>query len=124
MKLSEAVPLIAADAESPDPGKVSAFEFAPDQRRRRLLANLAIWVLNIARLQPVVIAMEDLHWVDPSTLELTQMLVEQGRHRAAAAALYGAAGVPRAMADAGASCADHAQPPECTAIRRDDGREV
>ena len=28
--------------------------------------------------QPLVMAIEDLHWVDPSTLELIQLLVEQG----------------------------------------------
>src|SRR5258705_2129258 len=32
----------------------------------------------MARAQPLVIATEDLHWADPSTLELIQLLVEQG----------------------------------------------
>lgn len=77
MKLDEAVPLIAEMLNLPIPDKYPALLFAPDQRRKRLLADLATWVLNIARLQPVVIAMEDLHWVDPSTLELMQTLVEQ-----------------------------------------------
>src|SRR5262249_22137416 len=31
-----------------------------------------------ARAQPLVIATEDLHWADPSTLELIGLLVEQG----------------------------------------------
>jgi predicted ATPase len=35
-------------------------------------------VLGSARAQPLIIATEDLHWVDPSTLELIQLLVEQG----------------------------------------------
>ncbi len=77
MKLGEAVPLIAQLLDLPIPEKYPPLMFAPNQQRKRLLANLATWVLNVARLQPVVIAMEDLHWVDPSTLELTQMLVEQ-----------------------------------------------
>ncbi len=51
---------------------------APEVARRRLLATLAAWVLGAARLQPLVILLEDLHWVDPSTLELQQLLVEQG----------------------------------------------
>src|SRR5262249_1345835 len=59
------------------PDKYSAVMFVPDQRRRRLLANLTLWVLNTTRVQPVVIAIEDLHWADPSTLELAQTLVEQ-----------------------------------------------
>jgi tetratricopeptide (TPR) repeat protein len=43
-----------------------------------LLATLVEWVLGAARMQPTIIATEDLHWADPSTLELIQLLVEQG----------------------------------------------
>ena len=35
-------------------------------------------MLGAARAQPTVIATEDLHWADPSTLELIQLLVQQG----------------------------------------------
>ena len=77
LKLGEAVPLIAEMLNLPIPAKYSPLMFAPDQSRRRLMANLSAWVLNAARLQPVVIVLEDLHWVDPSTLELMQTLVEQ-----------------------------------------------
>ena len=77
LKPEEAVPLIAEMLNLPIPDKYPPLTLDPDQRRKRLLVNLTAWVLNMARLQPVVIAMEDLHWVDPSTLELTQTLVEQ-----------------------------------------------
>jgi predicted ATPase len=77
MKLGEAVPLIAEILNLPTPEKYPQPLFAPDQKRKRLVANIAGWVLNMARRQPVVIALEDLHWVDPSTLELMQTLVEQ-----------------------------------------------
>src|SRR5262249_15265273 len=39
---------------------------------------LVAWVFGVAKAQPLVIATEDLHWADPSTLELIQLLVEQG----------------------------------------------
>jgi len=77
MKLGEAVPLIAEMLNLPVPEKYPPLLFAPDQKRKRLLANLATWVFNAARLQPMAIVMEDLHWVDPSTLELQRTLVEQ-----------------------------------------------
>ena len=51
---------------------------SPEQQRRRLLATLVAWLLGAAKAQPLVIATEDLHWADPSTLELIQLLVEQG----------------------------------------------
>ena len=49
----------------------------PEQQRRRLLATLVQWVLGSARTQPLISVIEDLHWADPSTLELIQLLVEQ-----------------------------------------------
>src|SRR5262249_33967536 len=77
LKLGEAVPLIAEMLSLPIPEKYPPLMFAPDQKRRRLLANIATWVLNAARLQPMGNVLEDLHLVGPSTLELMQTLVEQ-----------------------------------------------
>ena len=74
----EAVPLIAPLLELPVGDKYPPLSMAPEQQRRRLLATLVEWVLGSARAQPLVIATEDLHWADPSTLELIQLLVEQG----------------------------------------------
>src|SRR5262249_35116749 len=51
---------------------------SPEQQRRRLLATLVEWALGAARVQPNIIAIEDLHWADASTLELLQLLAEQG----------------------------------------------
>src|SRR4029077_10349939 len=45
---------------------------------RRLLATLVELALGFARVQPTAITTEDLHWADPSTLELIQLFVEQG----------------------------------------------
>ena len=50
---------------------------APEQLRRKLLATLVAWTLGAARTRPTVVVTEDLHWVDPSTLELHTLLVEQ-----------------------------------------------
>jgi predicted ATPase len=59
------------------PAKYPPLPLSPEQQRRRLLATLVEWALGAARAQPTVITTEDLHWADPSTLEL-QLLVEQG----------------------------------------------
>lgn len=48
----------------------------PSERRRALLGILIGWVLNVARRQPTVLVIEDLHWVDPSTLELIETSME------------------------------------------------
>src|SRR5215472_9634043 len=77
MKLGEALPLIAEMLDLPIPEKYPPLMIAPDQKRRRLLAALVGWVFGATRMQPLVIALEDMHWADPSTLELIQMLVDQ-----------------------------------------------
>jgi class 3 adenylate cyclase/tetratricopeptide (TPR) repeat protein len=80
LKPVEALPLIAPLLNLALPPEYSRSPLPPDQQRRRLLATLVEWVLGSARAQPLIIATEDLHWVDPSTLELIQLLVEQGAH--------------------------------------------
>ena len=78
LKPAEALPLIAPLLTLPLTAKYQPLSLSPEQQRRRLLATLVEWVLGAARVRPVVIAIEDLHWADPSTLELLQLLVEQG----------------------------------------------
>jgi class 3 adenylate cyclase/predicted ATPase len=78
LKPAEAIPLIAPLLNLPLPAEYPPFALSPEQQRRRLLATLVEWVLGSARAQPLVIATEDLHWADPSTQELIQLLVEQG----------------------------------------------
>jgi class 3 adenylate cyclase/ribosomal protein L40E len=78
LKPGEAVPLIAPLLNLPLSADYPPSTLSPEQQRRRLLATLVEWVLWAARVQPTVIATEDLHWTDPSTLELIQLLVEQG----------------------------------------------
>jgi tetratricopeptide (TPR) repeat protein len=50
----------------------------PEELRRRQLAALTAWVLAGARAQPVVLALEDMHWADPTTLDLLRGIAERG----------------------------------------------
>jgi hypothetical protein len=50
----------------------------PEEMRRRQLAAMTAWVLAGARTQPVVLAFEDLHWADPTSLDLMARLGERG----------------------------------------------
>src|ERR1700737_1207931 len=78
LKPDEALPLIAPLLNLPLTAKYPPSALSPEQQRRRLLAALVQWALGAARAQATVIAIEDLHWADPSTLELLQLMVEQG----------------------------------------------
>ena len=55
-----------------------ALRLAPEELRRRQLAAVAAWVLAGARAQALVLAFEDLHWADPTTLDLMKSLGERG----------------------------------------------
>jgi class 3 adenylate cyclase/tetratricopeptide (TPR) repeat protein len=72
-----AVPLVAPLLGLPVPEHYRPVVGAPDVAHRQLLTSLAAWALGAARIQSLVILVEDLHWVDPSTLELLQLLVDQ-----------------------------------------------
>src|SRR5262245_37766924 len=47
-----------------------ASTLAPEELRRRQLTALINWAMASARTQPVVLALEDVHWADPTTLDL------------------------------------------------------
>ena len=51
---------------------------AADELRRRQLAALVTWLLAGARAQALVLSIEDLHWSDPTTLDVIKTLAECG----------------------------------------------
>ena len=51
---------------------------APQRQRQKILETLLDLRLVLAAQQPVLFIVEDLHWSDPSTLELLDLYVKQG----------------------------------------------
>ena len=64
-----AVPLLA--------GRYAALTLTPQQQRQQTLDALVAWLVAEAERRPVLAVYEDVHWADPSTLELLSLLVEQ-----------------------------------------------
>ena len=52
-------------------------EMSPELQRRRTMELLAAWVLALGEARPLVVVVEDLHWSDPSSLELLGRLIAQ-----------------------------------------------
>jgi tetratricopeptide (TPR) repeat protein len=73
----EFAPLLAPLLDIPT-ATVDAPELTPDELRHRQLAAMVVWLLAGARAQPLVLAFEDLHWGDPTSLDLLKMLAERG----------------------------------------------
>ena len=74
---AEHAPLLAPLVDIPLPPDRAA-NFPPEELRRRQLAAMTALVLAGARSQPVVLAFEDLHWADPTSLDLLRALAERG----------------------------------------------
>ena len=76
LPLAEAVPLLAGLLAVPAEG-YAALTLTPQQQKQQTLDALAAWMMAAAERQPVLVAWEDLHWADPTTLELLGLVVDQ-----------------------------------------------
>jgi predicted ATPase len=74
---AENVPLLSPLLDIPLPEERTP-TLTPEELRRRQLAALIAWVMAGARVQPVVLALEDLHWADPTTLDVLRGIAERG----------------------------------------------
>jgi predicted ATPase len=78
LPLTEAVPLFAALLSLPLGTDYAPLTVSAEQQKQQTLHALLTVMLRIAAQQPMLFVMEDLHWVDPSTLEFLSLLVDQG----------------------------------------------
>jgi hypothetical protein len=76
--LSEAVSLLAALLSLPLSASYPPLTLTPQQQRQKTLEILLSWLSAEAQRQPVLLVVEDLHWADPSTLELLSLLIDRG----------------------------------------------
>jgi class 3 adenylate cyclase/predicted ATPase len=75
--LAETVPLFAALLSLPD-DRYPALALTPQQQKQKTLEALLALLMELAAQEPLLLIVEDLHWVDPSTLEFLSLLVDQG----------------------------------------------
>ena len=78
LPLAEAVPLFTTLLSLPLTADYAPLTGSPEQQKQQTLHALLTVLLRRAAQQPLLFVMEDLHWVDPTTLELLSLLVDQG----------------------------------------------
>jgi class 3 adenylate cyclase len=78
-RLDEAVPLLAALLGVPTDKRYRALNLTPEVQKRRTLLVLLDQLAALAAERPVLALYEDVHWIDPTTLELLGMVIERVR---------------------------------------------
>jgi class 3 adenylate cyclase/predicted ATPase len=65
--------LLGIDGEA----RYGPLDLPPQQRRQRTLLALLDQLSGLAARQPVLLVFEDIHWVDPTTLELIELMLDR-----------------------------------------------
>jgi len=73
---SEHVAVLANLLALPTNGRYQLQELSPQKRKEKTLAALLAQLDGLAGRQPVLIIFEDIHWIDPTSLELLTATVE------------------------------------------------
>jgi predicted ATPase/class 3 adenylate cyclase len=74
---ADTVPLFAALLSLPYPEGSPPLNLSPQRQKQKTQEALVAWLLEEAEQGAMYSVWEDLHWADPSTLELLRLLVEQ-----------------------------------------------
>ena len=77
--LREDVGLLAEMLSLPNDGRYAMHELAPHQHRQRTLEALTTQIAALARQSPVLMIFEDVHWADPTSLEVLGRSVDRIR---------------------------------------------
>jgi predicted ATPase/class 3 adenylate cyclase len=78
LPLEETVPLFAALLSLPvSEDQYPPLNLSPQRQRQKTLEAIVAIMLELAEREPVLFILEDLHWGDPTTLELLNLLVDQ-----------------------------------------------
>src|SRR5262249_9482657 len=78
LPLAESVPLFAPLLSLLLPeNRYAPLALSPQRQRQKTLETLVAILLEHAERHPVLFILEDLHWADPTTLELLNLMIEQ-----------------------------------------------
>ncbi len=74
---ADTLSLLAVLLSLPQPEGIPPLMLSPQKQKEKTQAALVAWLVEEAERQPVYTIWEDLHWADPSTLEVLTLLLEQ-----------------------------------------------
>ena len=74
---ADTFPLLAALLSLPHPDGVPPLTLSPQKQKQKTQEALVAWIIEEAEKAAVYCAWEDLHWADPSTLEVLTLFLDQ-----------------------------------------------
>ncbi|HEV8712676.1 MAG TPA: adenylate/guanylate cyclase domain-containing protein [Candidatus Binatia bacterium] len=74
---ADTLPLLAALLSLPHPEGTPPLMLSPQKQKQKTQEALVAWIIEEAEKAAVFCAWEDLHWTDPSTLEVLSLFLEQ-----------------------------------------------
>jgi class 3 adenylate cyclase/predicted ATPase len=78
LPIEETVPLFAPFLALPvSEHRYPPLNLSPQRQRQKTLETIVSILLELAEQQPVLFILEDLHWTDPTTLELLNLVLDQ-----------------------------------------------
>jgi class 3 adenylate cyclase/tetratricopeptide (TPR) repeat protein len=77
---AEEIGFIASLLSIPDAGRYPLPDVSPQKRKEKTLTALLARLERLAGRQPVLAVYEDVHWIDPTTLELLTLAIERVQH--------------------------------------------
>ena len=75
--LESVVPLFAALLSIPTGGRYPALDLTPERQKEMTLEAVVVQMLAGSHDRPVLIVFEDVHWADPTSLEMLEILVSR-----------------------------------------------
>ena len=75
--VEETLPLFASLLSVPTDGLWPALDLTPDAQKARTREALVRLFVSMSGIEPLILVVEDLHWADPSTLELLALLAKE-----------------------------------------------
>ena len=72
--------LLAGMLSLPNDGRYPTIDLAPEQRRQKTLEALVSQLAGLANRNPVLMIFEDAHWIDPTSLEVLDLIVDRIAH--------------------------------------------
>jgi predicted ATPase len=75
--LDEAVPLLADLLSIPTGERYPPLNLTPQKQKEKTLKALLAQVEGLAARQPVLMVLEDMHWIDPTSHEALELIIDQ-----------------------------------------------